>query len=248
MEGFAFRAKSDPEAGHSGWLDLKRLLPSHMGGRDMRRLVYAKLDRFDRIMVEVAYSGELDPHSYYEIQVECACRGYPSILAYLFTPQQCPGDRLTKYASKHGQINVLAWLLEHKILDTYKVCPTAAKHGHTHVLEWARAQGLPWDEHTCIQAARAGHLETLVYALDHGCKWDMSTCLNAAFEAPAHVHFVYRPLEYQSPDGVKVIVDSALRINCKEAFGHVCTFQWLWARSTGRPRAVPWPGGADGAH
>jgi hypothetical protein len=109
--------------------------------RDLRKLVYSKLDAFDMRLVEAAHLSNKPVTLDRDFAWKCAERGYLSLLQWA-RAQRCRWNE---------------W-----------VCRAAASKGHLHVLAWARENGCPWDLWTCAAAAENGYLSVLQWLRGQG--------------------------------------------------------------------------------
>jgi hypothetical protein len=114
------------QAAPPSWLNLAQLGLY----RDLRKLVYAKLEAYDRALVKAAH---------------------------LHTPVKLDG-RFAAFCAGRGHLALLQWAREQGCSWNEGSCRQAARGGHVAMLRWLREQGCPWDEETCSAAAAGGHL------------------------------------------------------------------------------------------
>jgi hypothetical protein len=121
--------------------------------RDLRKLVYKKLEPFDWVMAEAAH---------------------------LHKPVKLDND-FARCCARRGHLALLQWARENGCSPFNElVCVAAGEGGHLHVLQWLREQGCPWNKGTCNKAAGGGHFEVLKWAHENFCPWDSDTCAFAA--------------------------------------------------------------------
>jgi len=171
--------------------------------RDLRQLLYAKLDHWDRELVKLAHGPSiLDDRPRFtrvfedvRFQRWCARRGYIALL-----------EHITHWPSK----------------DTRELYRYAAIGGNVNVLQWLKDKGTPFpdrDSLACTEAAGGGHLSALKWLLENG-----SYCLGKfVFKAAArngHLHVLQWLVAngYMMPRYIGL--DAA-------AGGHLCVLQWL---------------------
>lgn len=101
-------------------------------------------------------------------------------IRFLELLQPDPHTYLTKFAARHGQLEVLKWLRSRGYPWNSHVCDEAAANDHLELLKWARDRECPWNANTCISAAQNGRLEILKWLHEQKCPWGESTCTKAA--------------------------------------------------------------------
>ena len=57
-------------------------------------------------------------------------------------------DQISNEAARGGHLQVLQWLHQQDIAQSWRTCREAAAGGHLNVLQWAWGQGYPWGEDT----------------------------------------------------------------------------------------------------
>jgi hypothetical protein len=195
--------------------------------KDVRKLIYAKLDEWDRALVKAAHGfGSTDVQSIYrdvEFQQNCAFKGYLSLLQHI-------GDKISvnpgicAAAAKGGNLHVLQWARKNGCPWDNRTCSYAAGGGYLHVVQWARENVCPWDEATCEYAAVSGHLNVLQWARENGCPWDKWTCSGAALRGHLHV------LQWARVNGCPW---NELTCAYAARYGHLHVLHW--ARANGCP-------------
>ena len=134
-----------------GWLGLKPRIPQ----RDVRKLVWKLLAKFDYSVIRVAHNLTFTPPFNGQFEAHCA---------------------------RHGHLKLLQWARSKGASLTETTCALAAHGGYLELLQWARSQvpPIPWNSLTCSYAARGGFLEVLQWARGNGAPWDEWTCAYAA--------------------------------------------------------------------
>jgi len=85
------------------------------------------------------------------------------------------------YAARVNAFKSLRWLHEIRHVALQTECfQMAARHGNREMLQWLLESGCNWDASVCKEAAREGHLEVLKWLRDKGCPWDKRTIKFAA--------------------------------------------------------------------
>lgn len=173
------------------WLNLHK----HIESKDVRKMIYGLLNKYDRFIVEKAHNTnkQMDVSIQLSFTKHCAKNGYLSLLQWCRTTREAnngsnfaPWDEMTcNSAAKNGHLEVLKWCRTTEngrdpAPWSSSTCANAARNGHLEVLQWLRKNGCRWDVWTCAEAANGGHLEVLQWARASGCPWDVWTCASAA--------------------------------------------------------------------
>ena len=151
--------------------------------RDVRKLIYTKLDAFDRALVEAAHMSNRTVTLDEAFARKCAKRGHLGLLQWARANGCRWNARTCANAAAGGHLHVLQWARESGCPWGSWTCTKAAENGHLEVLQWAREEGCPWDEWTCSSAAKNGDLKVLQWAREKQCPWDGRTSASAAEEA-----------------------------------------------------------------
>ena len=155
--------------------------------RDVRVLVYRKLDWFDRALVEQAHLSSKPVTLDLSFALECAERGHLGLLQWA-RERGCPWDsRVCAKAAWSGHLEVLQWAHEQGCPVGEGALAAAAGAGQLAVLEWAHEQGCEWGAALCTAAARAGQLQALRWLRRAGCPWDSSLFAAAFLSRQWHV-------------------------------------------------------------
>ena len=125
-------------------LNLHRYLP-----KDVRKLIYAKLDKYDIKLILKAH-GSKEPILIVELSLHCV---------------------------KNGHLELLKWARNKKCPWSVRACKLAAKNGHLEVLKYLHDNNCPWNANACRHAAENGHLEVLKYLHDNNCPRGAYTCV-----------------------------------------------------------------------
>jgi hypothetical protein len=104
------------QGSNKSWLNLHEHIPQ----RDIRKMIYAKLSKLDRIMVEAAHISKQKVKLDTQLASDCAREGHVTLL---------------QWAREHGW----PW-------DTYEStrCRFAARNGRWDVVKWAIENGCPF--------------------------------------------------------------------------------------------------------
>lgn len=191
-------------------------LNRHLSDRNVRKLVWRYLDKYDRLMIRIAHGAAVKLKWLLGLSKHCASHGYLGLLKWtyregLLVDKLCPGK-----AARHGHLPTLQWLCKVCDFDAYDVCFMAAKGGHVHVMEYCY-------EKTCVDmftagvAAKNGHIEMLDW-LD---KKDCSLVQVAYWAAEGGRVNV---LEWAHTRGLRF--DISVLCNAVSS-GQVCAVQWL---------------------
>jgi hypothetical protein len=125
--GRRFMSNAPGKRAAPSWLNLAQLGLY----RDLRKLVYAKLEPFDRALVEATHLHK--PLTLYEpFAAHCAMHGYFKLLRW-------------------ARANGCRW--------NEGTFAAAADGGHLNVLQWLHEQGCPWSSDVCSNAAAVGHFD-----------------------------------------------------------------------------------------
>ncbi len=143
---------------------------------DVRLLIYKRLDKFERVVVEAGHFSTRPVKLDEEFSRHCAEHGYLVLLQWTWA-HGCPwSERVCSIAAFNGHLDVLQWAREKDCPWNERTCTFAAKGGHLEVLKWVRENGCPWDAGTRAHAARKGHLHVLKWARESGCPLDENVC------------------------------------------------------------------------
>jgi hypothetical protein len=158
------------------WLNLHHWIPQ----RDVRKLIYKKLDFLDRFMTEWAHSGHRSLFGICFAEA-CAKRGYLQLLQWARNNKYSyyQDRNMCLYAGEHGHLHVMEWLRTPEGGNWSWDCVDwilLPRKGHLHVLKALHANGINFTtEHTCMLAAAfGGHLEVLQWLRSIGCHWNAS--------------------------------------------------------------------------
>jgi SAM-dependent methyltransferase len=155
--------------------------------RDLRKLIYIRLNKFDFAVVEAAHFSSRPVKLDEAFARLCAEQGHLTLLKWA-RENRCPWNEWTcALAAENGHVQVLQWARENGCPWNGSTCSSAARGGHLCELQWARENRCPWSEETCARAAANGHLHVLQWARENGCPWDKQTCAWAAFNGHLEV-------------------------------------------------------------
>lgn len=159
------------------WLNLHLWIQQ----RDIRKIIYRKLDTFDRHMVHVAHNSNVHIDKFNsEFINHCAAHGYFSLFLWLRNEIGCSMNETTcLYAAQYGSLNILEWLKGNGYLFHTNICAYAALGGHLEILKWLN-KFIICTPLTSMYAAISGNLEIfewLKMGKQLSCK---KQCLNFA--------------------------------------------------------------------
>jgi hypothetical protein len=210
-------------------LNLTQMLPV----KDLRKLFYAKLEYWDRALVELASCGHANPLRVFRntnFQRWCARRGHIALLKCIEPHIEKCSD-LCDAAACGGKLHVLTWLADVGCPIGYPPFASAASSGNVQVLEWLRDSRLAShgdfeliveDISVCVAAAKFGHLPAIQWLGRHGFRWDARTCYAAA--EYGHLHVLQWLAENGCPMRLSMAATHAVRN------GHLHVLQWLHAK------------------
>ena len=117
--------------------------------KDVRKLIYAKLDKYD---------------------IELVLRAHGSKRPILTV-------KFSHYCAKNGYLDLLIWAISNGCQQDAYTCTLAAAGGHLEVLIWLHDNGCPCESRIYKRAAFNGHLEVLKWLYDNGCPINKSECI-----------------------------------------------------------------------
>ena len=80
---------------------------------------------------------------------------------------RCPS--IMTWASIHGRIDTMDWLMANSFEHDYTLCNMAARRGCVDILRWARGNGIQFDVNTWLSAEKVNNMEILEYLRESGC-------------------------------------------------------------------------------
>lgn len=165
--------------GRVSWFNLHVWIPQ----KDIRKLIYAKLDYDDRTVVECAHNLHKEPTLNFAFSsFHCAHNGYINLLKWAIV-KDCPIDKFTfAFAALGRQLEMLKYLHVIECPCDARTCNFAAENGDLHMLQCLRNWNCPWNEETCRNAAKNGHLSVLKWLLENGCPMNIEDCVNTKYE------------------------------------------------------------------
>jgi hypothetical protein len=214
-------------------LNLSHVLPI----KDLRNLMFDKLDHWDRELVMPAHAGPTNQLRVFRnknFQRWCARLGHIALLKYI-KPHVYKCTELCAAAAYGGRLHVITWLVSIGCPIDYSLFPSAAIGGNVEVLEWLK-YGLadPGDFEgfatenaaACTNAAEFGHLPAIHWLMQHGFHWDEQTCHEAAQHGHLHV------LQWIVDNGCPITLSVAATYAARR--GHLHVLQWLapWLHGT----------------
>jgi len=226
------------------WLNLKSLLPV----KDLRKLLFAKLEPWDKLMVKLAHCPTTLPapnqdtevvsrvFATLEFQHWCVAHGYIALLEYIkphvvrCVPVDSKDVNLSCTAAESGHVHVLHWLGVNGCFMGRVLYSCAARGGHVHVLQWLKDHGFHCPQRTdvgmletfsCRMAAEKGHLPALQWLVQNGfsCNWETSSVAAIA----GHLDVLEWLVDNRCPVITSIAPDTA------EA-GQLHVLQWLHSR------------------
>ncbi len=90
-------------------------------------------------------------------------------------------ELIAEKAVLNGNLNMLQYVYNRRILRSNSINNTAAFKGHKHILKWTR-YFIPWTHETSAFCAFGGHFKLLKWLRRKGCPWSDLTSL-AAFQS-----------------------------------------------------------------
>jgi hypothetical protein len=108
--------------------------------RDVRRLLYAKLDKIDKYMVEIAHGTRPMPTTQNDLllsQQACVAAGNLPILQYIYRKSKWPYSSICELAAACGHVHILEWAAANGATANQVVSEMAAGNGHLAVMHWA---------------------------------------------------------------------------------------------------------------
>lgn len=158
------------------WLNLHNLCLV----KDLRKLIYSKLNQNDKFMVEYAHGIY---KSFENLSFDlCIQNNHFQLLQWICKESSLWKREIPLIAAKYGQIEIFEWAinistkLKHNL--GVAICAAAAEGGQLEMLKYLRAKEYPWNEYVCVNAARNGHLNVLDWAMMNGC--DFPNCRSRA--------------------------------------------------------------------
>lgn len=174
MEGFREKKRLKPNKRRQPCLlNLNLFLPI----RDLRKMIWKKLTKFDMKMIWIAHGTKKYSFSAKEFAVSCAKHGYVNLLksTLLQTQNTEMLNTCLCAALKKGQINVVEYFMKQnyrKLVRPFDFHFAACK-GHVKILELLKNHGHKWIKETCWYISK--NPETLKWAIKNGCEWDTAT-------------------------------------------------------------------------
>jgi hypothetical protein len=165
-------------------------LGSQIPIKDLRKLVYAKLNYADKELVKLAHDSTASVDQVFKsvrFQNACAQFGYLPILKYN-AKHLHRGVSLSQHAALGGQLHVLEWLRFYGYAFNTNTCANAARAGHLHVLKWMRDNNCPWYELVGHTAAYGGHLDVLRWAVEIKCPVHVPVQLRQVLDEPIRAY------------------------------------------------------------
>ena len=166
---------TNPVKGPS-FLNLHQVLPV----KDLRKLLYAKLDPYDRFLVMVAHGHPVGSlYDSFDFQMWCAQHGYLSLM-----PVSIPTShiaRIVEHAVINGQTNIV-----HQFRYSLTRCMShvAAWAGQLEILQMMKNStvGMYIDGCLCVAASR-GHLHVLRWLVETTTTAVKPQCIDIAFDS-----------------------------------------------------------------
>ena len=131
--------------------------------KDIRKLIYGKLDYVDQTMLRLAYNPRHEIKWYTLFTIECAKHGYLDIIKWLLPPSTENVELICRKAIKYGKIAILKWFDYHEF-DS-KIIKIIVRYNQLEILEYL------WDDdHSYIYllqryAAKYGNIKMLEWSL-----------------------------------------------------------------------------------
>jgi len=178
----------------ASWLNLHLWIPQ----RDVRKIIYGLLNKYDRIMVECAHLSHLKI-------------------------QKMAGHKIAKQCAKRGYLSLFKWVVGRsgcKVTDGHFLI--AVENGQTSVVEYILIVRKPHlQSYYCEVAARCGHLSVLKLLNRYDCPWyPIIVCSCAALNGHAHI------LDWLLSIGIEISVSEYGYQRCVEK-GHTAVLKWL---------------------
>jgi hypothetical protein len=190
------------------WLNLLR---DHGVPKDIRRLIYAKLDRWDKEFVKSAHNSKYPLVLLDDLVDACAKKGHLSLIQWM---QITVG---LVFQDGHGVRTAFGpnckWAIAHG----------AADGGSLPVLQWVHEQGWSWPLDTIFWIVRSGRLDILQWFVENVHRnWKRS---DAWKYAQTHKH--YHILQWMIVNGLDA--GSYDMSGYAAAYGDLTSLEWLKA-------------------
>jgi hypothetical protein len=170
------------------WLNLHHLIPQ----RDIRKLIYARLNNYDREVIECAHFRKKRPTITRSFVYYCAKSGYLGLLIWLRRLKCDPWSKVFFKAAKQGHLHIIQWghSFGYNANVQSDICSIAATEGHLQLLRWVFMKDYAWDyKYICTQACRGGHINVLKWLKSKGRKWQADICKQICHDATLFGHF-----------------------------------------------------------
>jgi hypothetical protein len=148
------------------WFNLHHFIPI----RDVRKLIYTKLDGGDRIAVSMAHNSTIVFDSSTVFSCHCAKHGYIELLQWART-RGCQWDELTiRIAAQYGRYELFTWMYMEKCpVDLNQTINAAVCGGHIRIIAWLVDIGITFNNRTVFRhATRRGHTNIMQWFHDRG--------------------------------------------------------------------------------
>jgi len=132
--------------------------------KDLRSLVYSKLNNLDKYMVRMAHHPACVPpqSSHLDVMLSCVTKGHVELLDW-FWKTVVLSSKSTRNPSSYDFV----WHM-------------AAARGNMSLLEWAHRASIPLEDNVPGVAARHGRLDALRWLIEHGYPINYDKCILAA--------------------------------------------------------------------
>ena len=142
--------------------------------KDVKRLIYKKLNVYDIMMIKMAHRNLYTCSIIYYpgFANHCAMHGYYTLYQWALKHWENFGfNHITEYFIAHAHAHNITWDVDHDYDGWHpNICNMAADFGHVAVLQWAASNGYVCDKETCIRATMHGHINILEWMRVHKYK------------------------------------------------------------------------------
>jgi hypothetical protein len=140
--------KARPRPRRVSWLNLHTVIPDI----NVRKMIYAYLTRYDKMVVECAHNSKMRPR-----------------FAHFTTGFAFPLQSFSEHCAKRGYLSLLQWGLANGCRLNSRVSCFAACGGQLEVLQWLRYIGCHMDRSACYYAEKRNHAEVSTWLYYNGC-------------------------------------------------------------------------------
>lgn len=130
------------------WLNLHTVIPDI----NVRKMIYAYLTPYDKMVVECAHNSNMRPR-----------------FAYFTTGFGFPLQSFPEHCAQNGYLSLLKWAFVYGCRVNSRVSFFAARGGQLEVLQWLRDIGCRVDTSACYNAKKHNHVEVSTWLYDNGC-------------------------------------------------------------------------------